>query len=119
MKKLLALAALALTLSACAAAPDADPKTIAQQRVDEITIAYAAVHSVAMFCTSGVICEDAAVIAAVQAGLAAADVAVDEGKKLILANATDSSAVAKYSRYALSAITVLTKAMQSFGIKVA
>lgn len=113
------LAALALALGACASDPGADPKTVAQQRVDQITIGYAAVRSAATLCTSGVLCSDPGVILAVQAGLATADIAVAEAKKLIVANATDSSAVTKYAGYALSAIEVLAKALQSFGIKVA
>lgn len=113
------LAVLALALSACATDPGADPKTVAQQRVDQITIGYAAVRSAATLCTSGLVCKDVAVIEAVQAGLATADIAVAEAKKLIVANATDPGAVAKYAGYAMAAIEVLTKALQSFGIKVA
>lgn len=113
------LAAISLALSACATDPGADPKAIAQQRVDQITIGYAAVRSAATLCTSGVLCSDPAVVAAVRAGLATADIAVAEAQKLILANATDSGAVTKYVGYAQSAIDVLAAALKSFGVKVA
>ncbi len=113
------LAALALALSACATDPGAAPTTVAQQRVDQITIDYAAVRSDATLCASGVLCSDPGVIAAVRAGLATTDIAVAEAKKLIVANASDSSAVTKYVGYATAAIEVLATALQAYGVKVA
>lgn len=112
------LAAAALSLGACATPPGADPILIAQQRVDQITVAYAAIRSAAVFCTSGVVCKDEGVIKAVQAGLVTTDLAVAEAKRLIIANATDTSAMSKYSAIAMSAMEVLAKALQSFGVKI-
>lgn len=117
MKRYLALIAVALTLSACATKPGTDPRVAAQQTVDTITIAYGVVRSAATLCISGVVCKDEGIIAALKPALATADLGVTEATRLILANAEDTSATVKYANIAMAAITVLTKALQSYGVK--
>lgn len=115
MKKIIATLALAATLTACATAPD--PKVAAQQTVDNITLAYSVVRSAATLCVSGIVCKDEGVIAALKPALATADLAIDEATRLILANANDTSATVRWTNIAMSAITVLTKALQSYGVR--
>lgn len=107
-----------LLIGGCTAPAGTDPKVYAQQTADNITLSYMVVRSAAVFCTSGVLCKDEGVILAVKAGLATADIAIADAVKLVLANATDQSAVAKYAGIALAAIDVLTKALVSYGVKV-
>lgn len=117
MKRSLSILFVALFLTACATAPGTDPKVAAQQTVDKITIFYGVVRSAATLCISSVVCKDEGVIAALKPALATADLGVEEATRLILANASDTSATVKYANIAMSAITVLTKALQSFGVK--
>ena len=122
MKTIMAILAaltLALSLAGCSTAPGVDPKLAAQQRVNNITIAYSVVRSAATLCVVGAVCRDEGVREAVAAGLVTADLAVAEATRLILASATDQSAVAKYAGIALAAIDVLAKALQAYGVRVA
>lgn len=115
--KVLSILFVALFLTACATKPGTDSRVVAQQTVDQITIGYGVIRSAAILCISGVVCKDEGIIAALKPALATADLGVTEATRLILANAEDTSATVKYANIAMAAITVLTKALQSYGVK--
>lgn len=110
MQRSLVLVVLAL----CTACTGTETAT---QKADAITLAYMPVRTLAGLCAAGLKpCEDPNISANVAKAIPLADAAVDEAIKQINAN-PDQSSVAKWSSYAMSAIGILTKALQTYSVK--
>jgi hypothetical protein len=109
---ILAAITLACTVTACSG--NQKPEST----VDTINAVYLPVRTLATLCAASISkpCQDPNVSANVQKAIPLADAAVAEAIKNILAS-PDQSNASKWSRYAMSAIDILAKALAVYDVK--
>lgn len=113
----LAATLLGLTLGGCVTTGGTVDLSTPQAKSAAIDAVYTPIRIMASLCGSGLLCKDPNVAINVRIAIPVADEAVAEAKAQIMLSGGDEASIAKWSGYAISAVNVLAKALEAYGVK--